>query len=630
MTAQPAIVPQWRNVDNTGAALVNGLLYTYVAGTTTPQATYTDSTQVTQNPNPIQLNARGEASIWLSTTLTYKFVLTDLNGNVLWTQDQIPGGFVPASQFIASIIAGLLDSYTAGPILASYNQTAAEISAGVTPVNFAYPPGWISRYGVNTTPGTTDMSQAITNMVNANKGAVCYIDSLCLMAGLIMNGSTYNGTQIRCVGAGMLKLKPLVGTGYNFDTSIWVGIAVQGCDQVLLDLAWDGNRVNQPQYEGIYCVAICGSTNVYCPGLRFREIRGDGLYIDWYSPIHSSGQANSQNVVVDYLYAYNTADDGRNACSVISCQGLTIGQFSSYRVGGLVNSVLEPGGLDLEPNWPAQDISDVTVGTANIITAGGTGISISGKSVSGNDANQDWNIGRVKIGASNILFTANGNFLIARAFDVKATVDIYHLTPYIGAQIDFANRCDVKLNIVNATIGLWAGAGGFVTDCDITVNLNIYGSTGFGGLMTTGAVRTTFRGKIYNAAVGGNAPAVQLNPNARTVTQSYVTYSMEFPYDPNVNLVFSNTTVTLGSAVCLKDCMMEGFALITQTNFQIPSYNCAGRNHGTGAIVAPTSGVWSQFDETVLDQTAGSTAPRAKCITGGTPGTWKLYANMQP
>jgi hypothetical protein len=159
MSAQPAYVPQFRNVDNIGNALYNGLLYTYVAGTTTPQATYTDSTQTTQNTNPVVLNARGEASIWLNPLLTYKFVLQDQFGNTIWTQDQIPGGFVPGSQFIASVLAALLEPYTSAPILNSLAQTAAELAAGVTPVNYAYAPGDIRRYGALTSAG--DNSTAI-------------------------------------------------------------------------------------------------------------------------------------------------------------------------------------------------------------------------------------------------------------------------------------------------------------------------------------------------------------------------------------------------------------------------------------------------------------------------------------
>jgi hypothetical protein len=72
----------------TGLPLIGGLLYTYQAGTSTPQATYTDYTLGTPNTNPIVLNARGEASVWLGSN-TYKFVLQDSFGNPIWTADGV-------------------------------------------------------------------------------------------------------------------------------------------------------------------------------------------------------------------------------------------------------------------------------------------------------------------------------------------------------------------------------------------------------------------------------------------------------------------------------------------------------------------------------------------------------------
>ena len=48
--------------DEAGEPLVGGKVYTYEAGTTTPQATYTDSTGAYTNPNPVILDARGEAA----------------------------------------------------------------------------------------------------------------------------------------------------------------------------------------------------------------------------------------------------------------------------------------------------------------------------------------------------------------------------------------------------------------------------------------------------------------------------------------------------------------------------------------------------------------------------------------
>jgi len=78
-----------RFVDNNGNALVGGLLYTYVAGTTTPIATYTDSTGGTPNANPVVANSRGEMSVWLNPSLSYKFVLTDQYGALIWSEDNV-------------------------------------------------------------------------------------------------------------------------------------------------------------------------------------------------------------------------------------------------------------------------------------------------------------------------------------------------------------------------------------------------------------------------------------------------------------------------------------------------------------------------------------------------------------
>jgi hypothetical protein len=82
-------VPVMRFYDNNNNPLAGGQLFTYQAGTTTPVATYTDSTASTANTNPIILNARGEAPVWLLPAQAYKFVLEDANGNTIWTCDQI-------------------------------------------------------------------------------------------------------------------------------------------------------------------------------------------------------------------------------------------------------------------------------------------------------------------------------------------------------------------------------------------------------------------------------------------------------------------------------------------------------------------------------------------------------------
>lgn len=62
-----------------GEPLAGGKVWTYEAGTTTPLATYTDSTGGTPNANPVILDAQGRASIWLDSATLYKFVVLDAN-----------------------------------------------------------------------------------------------------------------------------------------------------------------------------------------------------------------------------------------------------------------------------------------------------------------------------------------------------------------------------------------------------------------------------------------------------------------------------------------------------------------------------------------------------------------------
>ena len=110
MVATVALAPlaKQRFVDNNGNPLAGGRVFTYAPASTTKQATYTDSTGATPNQNPVLLDGRGEAQIWLDTTLTYKLVAapandTDPPTNPFWTVDGVAG----------SAASGVLAAFTA-------------------------------------------------------------------------------------------------------------------------------------------------------------------------------------------------------------------------------------------------------------------------------------------------------------------------------------------------------------------------------------------------------------------------------------------------------------------------------------------------------------------------------------
>ena len=84
--------------DNSGGMLSGGLIYTYAAGTTTPEATYTSNTGASALPNPIVLDASGRiptGQIWLSYGVGYKFTVKTSTGTLIGTYDNIPSAALP-------------------------------------------------------------------------------------------------------------------------------------------------------------------------------------------------------------------------------------------------------------------------------------------------------------------------------------------------------------------------------------------------------------------------------------------------------------------------------------------------------------------------------------------------------
>jgi hypothetical protein len=154
--------PKYAFLDNNGKPLNGGLLFSYVVSTSTKIATYTDASGSTSNTNPIVLDFRGEASVWLDKSLTYKFTLsppgdTDPPTKPIWTVDNITSA-ISLADLTQAIIGQIL-----------YPRTAAEITAGVTPSFYYYPPYDYRRYGA-VADGTTDNTTLIVN-TNAAFGA---------------------------------------------------------------------------------------------------------------------------------------------------------------------------------------------------------------------------------------------------------------------------------------------------------------------------------------------------------------------------------------------------------------------------------------------------------------------------
>jgi hypothetical protein len=130
--------------------------------------------------NPIPLNSLGQALVYLQPSLTYKFNLTDSQGNQIpgYPIDNVSGSgygsnLIPTASNTFNIGSSTVtwangyfgtNLYVAGTPVVTYPQSANETTAFVTTggsvVNFSRPYFDVDRYGANVAPGTTDMTIA--------------------------------------------------------------------------------------------------------------------------------------------------------------------------------------------------------------------------------------------------------------------------------------------------------------------------------------------------------------------------------------------------------------------------------------------------------------------------------------
>lgn len=171
-------------LNNNGQPLAGGQLFSYQAGTNTPLATYTDSSGVTANTNPVTLNSRGEASIWIPPNTAYKFVLQDSFGSIIWTVDQ-----VVSSQLIT--LYGGVDTGSANSYILNFTANFSVYQDGI----LIY---WFPSH-TNTTVSTINVNGlGVVNITNQ--------DGSSIGSGVLVSGQAaailYKGGQFLLISTG--------------------------------------------------------------------------------------------------------------------------------------------------------------------------------------------------------------------------------------------------------------------------------------------------------------------------------------------------------------------------------------------------------------------------------------------
>jgi parallel beta-helix repeat protein len=235
--------PKLQFFDANGVPLSGGKLYSYAAGTTTPLLTYTSASGLVANTNPVILDSRGEASVWLGNA-SYKLKLTSATDVEIWTVDNID---------VISALTTL--SASNGSSLVGYVQSGTGAVATTVQARLRQSLS-VKDFGA-TGDGTTDDTTAIQNALNAGTGRSVYFP-----AGTYRISTTLLvKTKTTLIGEGMNKSIIKLTAGFGASVTAIRNDIITGTVDVYYDtdlefygLTFDGNN-NASRTAELFAVA---------------------------------------------------------------------------------------------------------------------------------------------------------------------------------------------------------------------------------------------------------------------------------------------------------------------------------------------------------------------------------------
>ena len=344
--------PKIQFFDNNGNPLAGGKVYTYTAGTTTPKASYTDSTAGTPNSNPVVLDSSGRADIWINGT--YKIVVQDSLGNTISTTDNITS-FTSASN-ATTFSDGTFALQNAADNTKQVTFSLSSVSTGTTTA-VTIPNG--SGTMITTAPGTSG------NVLTSNGSA--WISSAASAA----LGSNAPTTTYAPVAGDLGKLVDFTGSSnatFTLTSAVTLGsgwycyIKNNGTSNAQLTLASSSGTIDGVSTAGY--IMYAGEA---------RIVQSDGT--NFHTVLLAAGQAvfNSSTTWqrppgYPQFYVENIAGGGSGASRTTTgnAGGGACGPWYAYTL-------------------PAS--SFVAVGSTETVTVGGTAAGVSG--------NTDGNIGNI-------------------------------------------------------------------------------------------------------------------------------------------------------------------------------------------------------------------------------------------
>lgn len=332
----------WQFLDNNGNPLSGGKVYTYAAGTTTPQTTYTGRNGVTPNTNPIILDSAGRTpeQIWSTEGLLYKYVVATSTDIVIRTWDNI-GGSVVASN-LATDLADTSDD-SKGDALIGFKQSG--------------PAGFLSGAVARTVNDKLQEFISVKDFGAVGDGVTD--DTAAIQAAI--NAAIYNGSVSQSTGA--KKTVRIPAGNYVISDTIQLGYGTSFSSVVV---EGDGYRYrNASNFNGT-CITVTFSDRpaFNVQGARGTVIRGigfTGLLVN-YIDTNNMG-ANTAPLIDDTVAAnwndpaLSTTQDSRYA----PYAAITIDAYSGVKPATSYPNVNYPAFLGAVTQYGKNYSSDVLI-----------------------------------------------------------------------------------------------------------------------------------------------------------------------------------------------------------------------------------------------------------------------------
>lgn len=496
------------------------------------------------------------------------------------------------------------------------NAATARNNLGVTAAIDALGITYINLANFCACDGVTDDSAALQAVIDANKGKTLVLpdDKVLLAAGIYLNGSSYNGTKLNFRGEFKLKPAATVGTNNGFG-QVYSGIEVRDCE-VEINGRFDGNRANQQDREQTIIITVSGGKLRSREKLIFREIRGDGIYITQkdYNTLSADPEFD-----LAYVYGANSANDGRNLISVISCARGTIDVFISRNIGGVVGGALMPGGLDFEPNYSGQKTQNVTIGIVDIVGAGSSNFQVYGARFSdaakttpeanASLANINISVARVintcAAGAAdeftNVTQTSNSCCVIEGVVGVAiGYLDTEFTTAYGDALIVRNGAANINIKgrgkKVRSAALIGTGVSGSERGCrNINIHFDADDISRFGhALGTIEGGRLSGRLTAPKTAYYSNRFSVHTLPPGGTGSLTNLELSHEIPGDANWTRSYRHTAGMTYPGTVIFGAKLPSGSWAAEVNrigdMPVPRVECPGV---TDMAAMPTAGTWT-------------------------------------